>query len=117
MTEGNVIAVLREPLLLNAEDYSQADRLQAEVVVVSDEPVLLNRDLNAIELLQLAEETFAPVWEHLDVLPSVVATLELPHARVVVDDEGTPLFDVDYTGSAKTVAHGPELALDGFEDR
>jgi hypothetical protein len=117
LTEADVIAVLREPLLLNGEDYSQADRLQAEVVVASDEPVLLNRDLNVIEPLKLAEETFARAWDHLDVLPGVVATLDLPHARVIVDDEGVPLFDVDYTGSVETPVHGSELALDGFEDR
>ncbi len=118
LTEANVIALPQEPLLLNEGDYSQADRLQAQVVVAVSEPALLNRDVNQ----ELVEEKFAPTSEHLDVLPSTVATLNIPHARVVVDDDGVPLFDVDYTGTAAQVAietpvHESELALDGFEDR
>ena len=113
-TEPKIIALLNEPVLLNTEDLSQLERLQVKPIALSDEPVLLNReDLNQSEVPDSAEE---------GLLPSTVASLALPRLQIVVDDEGIPLIDVEYTGSNGTdisaaSVDSDELAIDGFEDR
>ena len=113
-TEPKIIALLNEPVLLNTEDLSQLERLQVKPIALSDEPVLLNReDLNQSEVPDSAEE---------GLLPSTVASLALPRLQVVVDDEGIPLIDVEYTGSNGTdisaaSVDSDEWAIDGFEDR
>ena len=74
----------------------------------------MNReDLNQSEVPDSAEE---------GLLPSTVASLALPRLPVVVDDEGIPLIDVEYTGSNGTdisaaSVDADEWAIDGFEDR
>jgi hypothetical protein len=74
----------------------------------------LNREgLSQSEVPDSAEE---------GLLPSTVASLALPRMQVVVDDEGIPLIDVQYTGSNGTdisaaSVDSDELAIDGFEDR
>lgn len=117
-TEARVLGVLNEPVLLSSEDTTQAERLriaEAAIRPSPEEPVLLNQ--NDI----VAGETLPQTWEHLDIFPSAVASLDLPLARVVVDDEGIPLLDVDHTGNievlAAVAAFENNLALDGFEDR
>ena len=70
-------------------------------------------DLNQSEFRDSAEE---------GLLPSTVASFALPRLQVVVDDEGLPLIDIEYTGSngADITAASvdlDELAIDGFEDR
>jgi hypothetical protein len=113
-TESKIIALLNEPVLLNSGDLSQLERLQVKPIALSDEPVLLNReDLNKSEVSNLAEE---------GLLPSTVASLALPRLQVVVDDEGIPLIDLEYTGSNATdisaaTVDSDEWAIDGFEDR
>ena len=113
-TEPKIIALLNEPVLLNTGDLSQLERLQVHRIALSDEPVLLNReDLNQSEVPDSAEE---------GLLPSTVASLALPRLQIVVDDEGIPLIDVEYTGSNGTdvsaaSVDSDELAIDGFEDR
>ena len=108
-----IIALLNEPVLLNSGDLGQVERL-VKPIVLSDEPVLLNReDLNQSEVPDSAEE---------GLLPSTVASLALPRLQVVVDDEGIPVIDVEYTGSNGTdvtaaSVGSDELAIDGFEDR
>jgi hypothetical protein len=113
-TEPKIIALLNEPILLNTEDLSQLERLQVNRIALSDEPILFNReDLNQSEVPDSAKE---------GLLPSTVASLALPRLQVVVDDEGIPLIDVEYTGSNGTditaaSVDSDELAIDGFEDR
>src|SRR5687767_8185179 len=113
-TEPKTIALLNEPVLLNTGDLSQLERLQVRRIALSDEPILLNReDLNQSEVPDSAEE---------GLLPSTVASLALPRLPVVVDDEGIPLIDVEYTGSNGTdisaaSVDADEWAIDGFEDR
>ena len=113
-TEPKIVALLNEPVLLNAADLSQLERLQEKPIALSDELVLLNRaDLNQSEVPDSAEE---------QLLPSTVASLALPRLQIVVDDEGIPLIDVEYTGSNGTdvsaaSVDSDEWAIDGFEDR
>ena len=113
-TEPKIIASLNEPVPLNSGDLSQLEKLQLQPIALSDEPVLLNReDLNQSEVPDSAEE---------GLLPSTVASLALPRLQVVVDDEGIPVIDVEYTGSNGTdvtaaSVGSDELAIDGFEDR
>jgi hypothetical protein len=93
-TEPKIIALLNEPVLLNSGHISQLEKLQVKPIAFSDEPVLLNpEDLNQSEVPDSAEEAH---------LPSTVASLALPRLQVVVDDEGIPLIDVEYTGSNGT---------------
>jgi hypothetical protein len=111
-TELEIIASSNEPVLLNREDLSQVERLQAGHTASVEEPVLLNReDLSQVQ---------APAEEGLR--PSTVASLALPRLQVVLDDEGILLIDVEYTGSNAThvsaaSVDSDEWAIDGFEDR
>jgi hypothetical protein len=113
-TEPKITALLNEPVLLNNGDLSQLDRLQVKPIAFFDEPVLFNRDgLSQSEVPDSAEEGR---------LPSSVASLALPRLQIVVDGEGIPLIDVEYTGSNGTdisaaSVDSDEVAIDGFEDR
>jgi hypothetical protein len=113
-TEPKIIALLNEPVLLNNEDLTQRERLQVKPIALSEEPVLLNREeLNQSEVPESTEE--GP-------LPSTVASLALPGLQIVVDDEGIPLMDVEYTASngpdiSAAWVDSDELVVDGFEDR
>ena len=112
-TEPKIIALLNEPVLLNSGDLSQLERL-VKPIALSDEPILLNcEDLSQSEVPDSADEGF---------LPSTVASLTLPRLQVVVDDEGIPLIDVEYTGSngpdiSAASVDSDEWAMAGFEDR
>jgi hypothetical protein len=113
-TEPKTITLLNEPVLLNSGDLSQLEKLQVKRVALSDEPILLNRaDLHQSEVPDSAEK---------ELLPSTVASLALPRLQIVLDDEGIPLIDVEYTGSNGTDVNAAsvdsdEWAIDGFEDR
>jgi len=120
LTEASTIALLNEPILLNRWDVTQAERLQADLVSAANEPILLNRDVASADP-QVAEEQ-ALSWDDLDLLPSpmALANVEPGELRVLVDDGGIPLIDVDFTGSTGASANKfqrAELAIDGFEDR
>lgn len=122
-TEAGIISSLNEPVLLNGDDSSQAEKLRLAQIANALEPVLLNReDFSHDVTLPQSDEAASPSWEELDVMPSVVASLELPRLIVLVDDGGVPQFDIEHTGSNPmrigTAPHVPaDGAIDGFEDR